>query len=353
MITNCVLVVDSRERHVTRHEYEFREISWKKEQITTGDYAVLGPDGAIMAIFERKSLDDFGASIKDGRHQNKQKLVELRNQTGCKIIYIIEGPMTPDANDTFSRIPYKHIESAIFHLMIRENICVWKTKSTLETAQFLARFVKSMDTLSEKMEAPEQPDAVHALVNGGEDAMLMLKRKQVTSDQDIVREMWSCFRGITVVSADEFIKRFSLTDIICKRVTGDQLAECKTASGRKVGRKAVESLINIDKHMEVRLLSKVPGISSTTATEIINNTPLPRLLTYSAGAIAMIKVGKTQRNLGEVRAKEILKYFSYKFDGAAIVNVNNAPGRTLADGANDTPQLTNEDVDKLLNDLVI
>ena len=68
--TTCKLIIDTRERNVTRHAKELEEINFEIKQITTADYVVLSPLGNIVALLERKSLDDFAASLKDGRHDN-------------------------------------------------------------------------------------------------------------------------------------------------------------------------------------------------------------------------------------------------------------------------------------------
>jgi ERCC4-type nuclease len=92
---------------VTRHT-ELNDIPWSRVQITVGDYIVVSGD-KIVAVIERKTLDDYGASLKDGRANNKQKMINLRKKTGCRIIYIIEGDAFPSPNDCYSNIPYKNI----------------------------------------------------------------------------------------------------------------------------------------------------------------------------------------------------------------------------------------------------
>lgn len=330
--SDCTLVCDTREKNVLRHEKEFENTSIEIKQITTGDYVVLTPTGNILAVIERKSLEDYAASLKDGRCDNKQKLLMLRQQTGCRILYIIEGPAFPAPNDYFGNIAYKNIESSIFRLMMRDCITVLRTKDTLGTAQTLARFIASMDGLMRDMvdleDHAEMPlgalaDPTAQPVDRA-DVTAMLTRKHEKSDHDVARELWSCFRGISVETADDFTRTWSVADILCKRVDRMTIPNFKLSTGKKINKNAAASLIaGSNPAIDIRMLSTIPMISRDMATDVIKQVPLSRLLTYSAGAISIIKVGKTQRNLGEERAKKILQYFNYKY--APVVPTPEAP----------------------------
>ena len=164
------LIADTRERNVLRHNNVFAGHSLEVKQISVGDYVIKaeGTEPRFLAVIERKSLEDFAASLKDGRHDNKNKLIDLREKTGCRIIYIIEGPPSPLPTDCFGNIPYRHIESSIFHLIIRDGICVINSVDTLDTARKLVRFCDSMETLLKKtpdvIESPavKTPDVIPA-----------------------------------------------------------------------------------------------------------------------------------------------------------------------------------------------
>ncbi len=123
--------------------------------MTTSDYSIVSIDPntgkeTILAVIERKTLADYAASFKDGRHENKQKLINVRNQTQCVIIYIVEGPAYPSINSKFGRIPYNNIHSSMFHLMFRDNIHIIKTKDIKHTVEMLGYLAKSLSTLRER-----------------------------------------------------------------------------------------------------------------------------------------------------------------------------------------------------------
>lgn len=331
--TKCKLIVDTRERNVLRHQKEFEEISYEVKQITTADYVVTCGDTIIAAI-ERKSLEDYAASIKDGRSDNKKKLIELRQKTGCALIYIIEGNPFPRPNDCFGNIPYKYIESSIFHLMVRDGITILHSADTLGTAGVLSRFVKSMDTLSEKIKfgtgcvntnevtlsgARNGPSNINTL-DGAPDSNARtiniheeLTRKHVKSDHEVARELWSCFPGISVETADEYSKTWSIADIVCERAPRADIQRFKMANGRKISKKVVNSLTGLTNPVEVRLLACIEGISVGTAKELTAERSLKALLGYGITGISMCKIGKSKRSLGDERAGRILRLFNYKY----------------------------------------
>ena len=324
--TKCTLIIDTRERNVLRHQKEFEDISYEVRQITTADYVVTCDDKIIAAI-ERKSLEDYAASIKDGRSDNKKKLLELRKKTNCALIYIIEGDAYPRPNDCYGNIPYRFIESSIFHLTVRDKITIMKTADTLGTAALLSRFVRSMDTLTTKT-SPDEYESVDGGATSDAapiEIMKELTRKHTKSDHEIARELWSCFPGISVETADEYSKTWSIADIVCERVPRAQIQNFKMANGRKISKRVVNSLTGITNPIEVRLLSCIEGVSTAIAKEITAERSLKALLGYGVAGISMCKVGKSKRSFGDEKASRLLRLFNYKYVPTPNVPAITAP----------------------------
>ncbi len=219
----------------------------------------------------------------------------------------------------------------------------------------LARLVLSMDTLVAKMEEPtvETLTPLNEIVGRGvprDEMIATLTRRQEKSDHEIVRELWSCFPGITVETADEYSKKWSIGDIVCGKASRADITGHKLASGRAIGKKAVASLTSVAKIVEVRLLSAVPGISHGAATEITNGASLRSVLGYSIQTLGMIKVGKAKRALGDERAKRILHLFWYKTGVEPVVL--NDPGHVLGRAEIPTVDINDVDIQALLGDLI-
>lgn len=302
------LIIDHRERHVTRHVTELADIDYQIEQITIGDYAILY-DNKIKTIIERKTYEDFAASLKDGRHDNRQKMLHLRQDTGCTIMYIIEGPAYPKPTDYFGNIKFTNIESSIFHMMQRDNIMFVYTSSTIHTAATLTRLVQSLDRMWAKIGGEEiivPPPAQEQI----QDPIQHLKQKQEISPHDYLRAIWACFPGISVEQADEFIKLFTIADIVQRKYTEEQLAKTKLASGKTINKRILKSLWSVDKTTETKILSKIPGISLPAAKMILTGRTLSNILSYEVGAISIIPISAKNTPMGVSKATSIITYLT-------------------------------------------
>ena len=143
------VLIDDRERSVIQYVNKFSEkyhIDYKVKRMTTGDYAIVHGN-QIIAIIERKTYTDLSASFRDGRSNNKNKLLKLRSETSCIIIYLIEGPAFPNNNDLFGNIPYKHLLSHLDHLMLRDNIQIQTTFSPEHSAERIMQIAFNCTTI--------------------------------------------------------------------------------------------------------------------------------------------------------------------------------------------------------------
>ena len=98
-LSSVYLIADQRERAVIPFlDDALQAHAYVVKTINSGDYLVCtrGPGGPrVLAVIERKSLEDYAASFKDGRHANMEKLYALRSRSGCQVFLILEGPAFP------------------------------------------------------------------------------------------------------------------------------------------------------------------------------------------------------------------------------------------------------------------
>ncbi len=97
----------------------------KKKNLEIGDIQFIENDKLIY-IIERKTVNDLGASIKDGRYK-EQKVRLLANNTG-NIYYIIEGNI--DDCNTLNR---KALLGSIINMIFRDNIKIINSNNVLDT----------------------------------------------------------------------------------------------------------------------------------------------------------------------------------------------------------------------------
>lgn len=273
---NITLLVDDREKKIFPElKTVFLEantfkasgcISYDIRRLETADY-IIESDGNILAAIERKTLKDYAASIKDGRHENKGNLVKL----GCKIYYIVEGAFEPQYSTQYEGMNYSSILSSIRRLEIIDNIHVIRTSSGLKTMQQL-RFLCEVFS---RMDAP-------AILGTSEAIAASRPDEDTVASQQIIA-VWKSLPGISAVSGMELASEYSLGDL----VNGITVTHIR---GRKATVRQLESLANFD---ECKLLGKFPGVTDNTAFLLLQHHPLAEILDpANAEAISNIIIGK-------------------------------------------------------------
>lgn len=332
--------------------------------IACGDFAFVNETGAILCIFERKTLEDFGASIKDGRVLNEQKMLRARDLENarsdytCRVFLIIEGKIpSPGVKKYFGGIPWHGIESHIFHAAMRDGIIPIYTKDIADTVSFLNRFYKSLGTLektkskhvekkdeikecggekSATLETPEILDTIEIsdipesqpqIMGGTETHTLMLTQnipqnlclKNIKTVRDIVIMMWSAIPYITATTAIS-ITETTLGDIFRGNIPS-------ILGGVKVKKPTHAALVSIAQYTEtdtktvvkgtkqpkpfiLRVLSQIPQITEDSAREILRQIPVRQLPDYSAETLGKVKINK--RCIGIKKANSLLCALNHK-----------------------------------------
>ncbi len=130
----CILKVDNRECLKDKF-IGYENIIF--ENLTHGDFSIEVND-SIIAVIERKTIQDLTASIKDGRYHN-QKINLLASFDANSIYYLIEGifDYNEDLDISINGISKKAIISSIINTMVRDNIKIIFTKNVNDTYNFI------------------------------------------------------------------------------------------------------------------------------------------------------------------------------------------------------------------------
>ena len=118
------IIIDNRENSLIKLLEENKEVFIKKN-LEIGDIQFIENDKLIY-IVERKTINDLGASIKDGRYK-EQKMRLLSNHSN-NIYYIIEGNI--DDCNTLNR---KALLGSIINMSFRDNIKVISSNNIKDT----------------------------------------------------------------------------------------------------------------------------------------------------------------------------------------------------------------------------
>ena len=118
------IIIDNREKDLIEL-FKNNNIIYQNKNLEIGDIQFTVSD-EIMYIIERKTYDDLGASIKDGRYK-EQKMRLLANNNN-NIFYIIEG----DKNKC-KTLAYTGLLGSIINMLFRDNIKIINSSDINET----------------------------------------------------------------------------------------------------------------------------------------------------------------------------------------------------------------------------
>lgn len=127
------IIIDNRENNLIKL-LEEDNIKCIKKNLEIGDIQFIEND-KIIYILERKTINDLGASIKDGRYK-EQKMRLLSNHSD-NIYYIIEGNI--DDCNTLNR---KALMGSIINMSFRDNIKVISSNNIKDTYDIIVQIQK-------------------------------------------------------------------------------------------------------------------------------------------------------------------------------------------------------------------
>jgi ERCC4-type nuclease len=116
----------------------------RSERLPLGDIILHDPtQQKDIVLFERKTLADLAASIRDGRYKEQSfRLIESATATGFNthhIVYIIEGDLSR-YDERHTQITKTALQSAMVSLLYYKGFSVIRTMNVGETADFILHF---------------------------------------------------------------------------------------------------------------------------------------------------------------------------------------------------------------------
>ena len=237
------LYIDDRERKCIdackQLSNNYIDIYYDIKRLLIGDFVIY--KNGVQAVFERKTWDDLASSIKDGRKYNIQKLLELKNETGCKLFYIIEGIPTP----FHQNIPLNNLQAHLNHLIWRDNIHILYSVSVDDTLHQLFKLCIHISTLN--------------ITNKKQSVQWITK----LSPLEVHCNMIACIKGIAYDTAFYWVSKKNIT--LCQLIK-KEVSELTYPSGRKYN---VTNLYTfMDQHIDelyLKWMKCIPMIGSKKA----------------------------------------------------------------------------------------
>jgi ERCC4-type nuclease len=241
--------------------------SLRSEALPVGDVILSSADGETdYIVFERKSLADLAASIRDGRYKEQSlRLQAFPNVPNHNVVYIIEGDFAR-YNERFSKIGKGALQSAMCSLNYYKGFSVVRTMSVLETYDIIHSYANKLAASPAPYghyhhRAPAGADATGTDTTGadatGTDATGdveasycgVLKVKQVKCEnitpQNIGEIMLCNIPGVSNKTAAAIMKKYTTLRLLMDALKNDDcLADIRLETQRKLSKQCIQNIYN-------------------------------------------------------------------------------------------------------------
>ena len=183
----------------------------KSERLPLGDVILHDPSqgqglGLDIVIFERKTLADLAASIRDGRYKEQSfRLIETAASTGFNthhIVYIIEGDLAR-YDERHTQITKTALQSAMVSLMYYKGFSVVRTMNVGETADFILHFADKV-----AKEGPLSVADTTATVTAYSEVSAKKEKRDYITRENIGEIMLSQVPGISAKMAAAILAKY-------------------------------------------------------------------------------------------------------------------------------------------------
>ena len=132
-------IIDTREHKIKKY-FEKSKVKnhITSENLDIGDI-VFKYNNNILLLIERKTMEDLGSSIRDGRHKEQKFRIMNANIPLVNTLFIIEGSLQ---DLSFGNIKKNTLQGSILNTMYRDGIKVYRTLDIKETCYFIQRFLE-------------------------------------------------------------------------------------------------------------------------------------------------------------------------------------------------------------------
>ena len=234
--------------------------SLQSEALPVGDVILSSADGETdYIVFERKSLADLAASIRDGRY--KEQSLRLQAFPGVhqhNVIYILEGDFSR-YNERFSKIGKGALQSAMCSLNYYKGFSVVRTMSIMETYELVHSYANKLAAspapygryhCHHDVGGPAQSEEEGGAMLGTVGYCSVLKVKQVKSEnitpQNIGEIMLCNIPGVSSKTASVIMKKYpTMRALMDALATADNcLDDIRLETQRKLSKQCIQNIYN-------------------------------------------------------------------------------------------------------------
>ena len=236
LLKSCEALIKSIEK--------FKHINIETENLLIGDMSINDNDNKVIILFERKTIADLIASIKDGRYREQSYRLSGSEHVNHNIVYVIEGSIGKFVD---KQIVY----SSMFSLNYYKGFSVFRSNNIEDTAYILCnafiKLEKEKDKIpfysSSKTEtSTEVADASYSTV--------IKKKKNANITKENFGEIVLCqIPSISSTTAIAIMKEFKNIDTLIQKLKENKdclnelTYETEKAQKRKISKTSIKNII--------------------------------------------------------------------------------------------------------------
>ena len=191
----------------------------------------------MVAVIERKTVQDFYSSIRDGRYAEQK--VRFRALTALIKLYIIEG----DVYDSVYRgkFPSDYLLQRLMRLQFMYNISIVQTPNILRTAEYILLLIRKLTNNS--LVCKEEDDTKEETSPIYKESISIVKKENMTPATVYYLQLKQIpgFAGTTVNAIVSVYH--NLPDLLKSlQTTPEEVSKIKINEKRQLGMKAVENM---------------------------------------------------------------------------------------------------------------
>lgn len=139
------LVIDCREKKVISL-FEQKQIDVSVESLPLGDICIRDKDGSLVALFERKTIQDLLSSISDGRYEEQSFRLQQCGLEKRKIYYVIEGNIEQYVGKGQGLYSKSTVHSCMYSLTYVKGFSLICSNSVNHTSDIIEKFFKKIES---------------------------------------------------------------------------------------------------------------------------------------------------------------------------------------------------------------
>jgi len=179
-----------------------------RARLDVGDVLVSAPSFGTLVV-ERKSYEDFVASLRDGRYKNQKVrlLAERERATAAgkqlRVVYLLECARVPAYDDATRGVPNAQPFAALVKMALRDNIAIIYSASAADSAKHLAYAIRAAETGGLDAGARVAADAT-----AGYAGMVRYTNKRKNADDNVFSVMLASLTGVSGVKASAVAREY-------------------------------------------------------------------------------------------------------------------------------------------------